>query len=109
MKQSYLALPIVMLLTSCAGVHVTKTYIATGATEPAAIYVRPFDISEAEVKGHHSNTAEPIGCPLNKSSQINRHAAENDTRSRARSKRFRMALAYSVRGVSEGLRSRFRL
>src|SRR5450432_1042208 len=58
MKHIFLALSTALLLTSCAGVHVTKTEVATGATDPAAIYVRPFGISEADVKGHHSNTAE---------------------------------------------------
>lgn len=58
MKQSFLALSTALVLTSCAGVHVTKTYIATGETEPKAIYIRPFTVSQAIVKGHHSNTAE---------------------------------------------------
>jgi hypothetical protein len=53
MKQSLLALS-AMLLAACAGVHVSKTDVATGATGPKAIYIRPFDITYTDYIGHHS-------------------------------------------------------
>ncbi len=46
-----------LLLASCAGSYVQHTEIATGATNPRAIYIRPFDVSQAEFKGHHGETA----------------------------------------------------
>ncbi|MGA3169381.1 MAG: hypothetical protein ABSE62_00045 [Chthoniobacteraceae bacterium] len=52
MKNSLLALCLALLLTSCAGVRVTHTDVATGATNPRAIYIRPFDISDCTWKGH---------------------------------------------------------
>lgn len=39
--------------TSCAQVTVKKTYVATGALNPEAIYVRPFDTSKMVVRGDH--------------------------------------------------------
>jgi hypothetical protein len=43
-----------LFLVACAGVHVTKTDVATGATGPKAIYVRPFDVTYTDYIGHHS-------------------------------------------------------
>ena len=61
MKHSLLALCLALLLTSCAGVRVTHTDIATGAINPSAIYVRPFDVSDCIFKGrHHSSGELPI-------------------------------------------------
>lgn len=54
MKNSLLALSATLLLTSCAGVRVADTQVASGAVNPHAIYVRPFDISGTEFTGHHS-------------------------------------------------------
>lgn len=42
------------LLTSCAGVHVSHTQVATGSANPRAIYVRPFDVTATQFTGHHS-------------------------------------------------------
>jgi hypothetical protein len=61
MKHSLLALCSALLLTSCAGVRVTHTDIATGAVNPSAIYIRPFDVSDCTFLGrHHSVGEEPI-------------------------------------------------
>jgi len=58
MKHSLLALCSALLLTSCAGVRVTHTDIATGATNPTAIYVRPFDVSDCTFIGRHHSAGE---------------------------------------------------
>lgn len=50
------ALP--LLLTSCAGVRVSHTDVATGATNPRSIYIRPFDVTYAKFKGWHHSSAE---------------------------------------------------
>lgn len=52
-KSALLALTTALLFTSCAGVRVSKTYVATGASNPRSIYVRPFDVTYTEFKGHH--------------------------------------------------------
>lgn len=54
MKNSLIALPLALLLASCAGTKVTHTDVATGATNPKAIYIEPFDITYADYVGHHS-------------------------------------------------------
>lgn len=54
MKNSLLVLSTVLLLTSCAGMRITKTDIATGATNPKAIYIRPFDVTYTDYIGHHA-------------------------------------------------------
>jgi len=46
------------MLTACAGVHVKETQVAAGATHPTAIYIRPFDVSQAVFNGHHSTVGE---------------------------------------------------
>jgi len=58
MKNSLLVLCLALLLTSCAGVRVTHTDIATGATNPSAIYLRPFDVSDCTFIGHHHSLGE---------------------------------------------------
>jgi len=61
MKNSLLALCSALLLTSCAAVRVTHTDIATGATNPSAIYLRPFDVNDCTFVGrHHSLGERPI-------------------------------------------------
>ena len=61
MKHSLIALCSALLLTSCAGVRVTHTDIATGAVNPSAIYLRPFDVSDCTFIGrHHSVGERPI-------------------------------------------------
>ncbi len=54
MKNILLALSATLVLTSCAGVRVSDTQIATGARNPQAIYIRPFDVGATEFVGHHS-------------------------------------------------------
>jgi len=57
MKSTFLLLAAAVTLSGCAGVKVAKTDIATGATNPKAIYIRSF-ADEAEVRGYHSNAGE---------------------------------------------------
>lgn len=45
MKYSLPALASLLILTSCAGVRVHETQVASGATDPKAIYIRPFDVT----------------------------------------------------------------
>jgi hypothetical protein len=58
MKYSPFALSLALLLSSCAGVRVTHTDIATGAVNPSAIYIRPFDVSDCRFVGRHHSAAE---------------------------------------------------
>ena len=61
MKNLLLAFCSAALLSSCAGVRVSHTDVATGATNPRSIYIRPFDISYTEFRGrHHSAGEKPI-------------------------------------------------
>ena len=64
MKHSLFALSLALLLTSCADVKVTHTDIATGATNPRAIYLRPFDVSDCTFIGRHHSAGE---LPIRKS------------------------------------------
>jgi hypothetical protein len=48
MKVPFLALAATVFLTSCAGMQVTRTQVATGATSPTAIYIRPFSVAYAQ-------------------------------------------------------------
>jgi hypothetical protein len=64
MKYSLFALFPALLLTSCADVKVTHTDIATGATHPSAIYIRPFDVSDCTFIGRHHSAGE---LPIRKS------------------------------------------
>ena len=57
MKNILLLLTAACTLTGCAGVQVSKTDIATGATNPRAIYIRTFADS-AKFVGHHSHEGE---------------------------------------------------
>jgi hypothetical protein len=54
MKNCLIALCTAFLLTSCAGTRIVKTDIATGATNPRAIYIRPFDVTYTDYIGHHA-------------------------------------------------------
>lgn len=58
MKYSLLALCLALLLTSCADVRVTHTDVATGATNPRAIYIRPFDVSDCTFIGRNHSPGE---------------------------------------------------
>jgi len=53
MNYPLLALSASLLLTGCAGVRVADTQVASGAANPRAIYIRPFEAAAAEYKGHH--------------------------------------------------------
>ncbi|HSH92534.1 MAG TPA: hypothetical protein VK968_00140 [Roseimicrobium sp.] len=53
MKYTLLALGAACTLTGCAGVGVTHTDVATGATNPKAIYVRSYIAEDAKFKGRH--------------------------------------------------------
>lgn len=64
MKYSLLALCPALLLTSCADVQVTHTDVATGATNPSAIYVKPFDVSDCTFVGRNHSVGE---LPIRKS------------------------------------------
>jgi hypothetical protein len=58
MKYSLPALCLALLLTSCAAVRVTHTDIATGAVNPSAIYLKPFDVSDCTFIGRHHSVGE---------------------------------------------------
>jgi hypothetical protein len=64
MKHSLFALFLALFLTSCADVRVTHTDIATGAANPSAIYIRPFDVSDCTFVGRHHSPGE---LPIRKS------------------------------------------
>lgn len=53
MKNCALALSASLLLTSCASVKVHDTQVASGAANPRAIYIRPFDVTATHYAGHH--------------------------------------------------------
>ncbi len=58
MKYSALALGASLIFTSCAGVRIQETQIASGATNPEAIYIRAFDVSDTIFKGDHRGPGE---------------------------------------------------
>jgi hypothetical protein len=53
MKKHLLTLCSLLLLTSCAGVAVKNTTVATGSYNPKSIYIRPFTIDNAKFTGAH--------------------------------------------------------
>ncbi len=53
MKNILFAISAVALLSSCATVKIRDTQVASGATDPSAIYVQPFDVSATEWRGYH--------------------------------------------------------
>ena len=53
MKYTLLALGAACALTGCAGVGISHTDIASGATNPKAIYVRSYIADDAGFKGRH--------------------------------------------------------
>ena len=57
MKYTLLSLTAACALSGCAGVQVAKTDIATGATNPKAIYIRSFADS-AQFTGHQGSPGE---------------------------------------------------
>lgn len=58
MKQRLLTLLTAILLTSCAGVNITKTEVATGAANPKYIYIRPCNIRYATFKSVYGAPGE---------------------------------------------------
>lgn len=61
MKYTLLALGAACAFTGCAGVNVAHTDIATGATDPTAIYIRSYIAEDAPFKGNHgSDGVRPI-------------------------------------------------
>ena len=54
MKYCLSAICSALVLTSCAGVRISDTQVASGAVKPRAIYIRPFDVAATEFTGHHS-------------------------------------------------------
>jgi hypothetical protein len=59
MKNTLLTLAAACALTGCAGVNVSHTDIATGATKPVAIYIRSY-ADEAQFIGHQGDGEKPI-------------------------------------------------
>jgi hypothetical protein len=59
MKNTLLTLAAACALTGCAGVNVSHTDIATGATKPTAIYIRSY-ADEAQFIGHQGDGEKPI-------------------------------------------------
>src|SRR5688572_24113744 len=55
MKHTLLALGAACAFTGCAGVQVVHTDIASGATNPKAIYVRSYIAEDAPFKGNHGH------------------------------------------------------
>jgi len=53
MKYALPALLSSILLAGCAGVKVADVQVASGAANPRAIYVRPFEVAATEYKGDH--------------------------------------------------------
>ena len=56
LKRSLLLLCAAVTLSACAGVKVSKTYVATGATHPRSIYIRPFSVTQADFRGHQGSS-----------------------------------------------------
>lgn len=65
MKYTLPALCAALALSSCAGVRVVDTQVATGATNPKVIYIRPFQVEGAEFRGEHAGG--PGELPIRKS------------------------------------------
>lgn len=65
MKYTLPALCAALLLPSCAGVRVVDTQVATGATNPHVIYIRPFQVEGAEFVGDYNGG--PGELPIRKS------------------------------------------
>ncbi len=58
MKYALLALSASVALTGCATVKVAHTDVASGATNPKAIYIRTSMTDEARFKGNHGHVGE---------------------------------------------------
>ncbi|MGB8170375.1 MAG: hypothetical protein WCF18_22925 [Chthoniobacteraceae bacterium] len=58
MKHALLALSVTVALTGCATVKVAHTDVASGATNPRAIYIRTGLPDEARFKGNHGHVGE---------------------------------------------------
>lgn len=58
MKYALLALSAAVALTGCATVKVSHTDVASGATNPRAIYIRSYLADDARFKGNHGHVGE---------------------------------------------------
>jgi hypothetical protein len=58
MKYALLALSASVALTGCATVKVAHTDVASGATNPRAIYIRSYMADESRFKGNHGHVGE---------------------------------------------------
>ena len=57
MKSALLALSTAsVLLAGCASMKVVQTDVASGATNPGAIYIRSYVGDEASFRGHHAQS-----------------------------------------------------
>jgi hypothetical protein len=57
MKHYLFATVAAVCLSACAGTKVTNSVIATGASSPKAIYIRPFNIPDGAFQGAHGGEA----------------------------------------------------
>lgn len=53
MKYLLLALTASVVLSGCAGVRIVDTQVASGAANPRAIYIRPFEVGGTQYLGDH--------------------------------------------------------
>ncbi len=58
MKNALLVLSAAVALTGCATVKVAHTDVASGATNPRAIYIRSYLADDARFKGNHGHVGE---------------------------------------------------
>lgn len=58
MKHYLLATAAAICLSACAGTKIANTVIASGATSPKAIYIRPFNIAEGAFRGAHGGAGQ---------------------------------------------------
>lgn len=58
MKHLLFALGAACAFSGCAGVKVARTDVATGATNPSAIYIRSYIAEDAVFRGHHGHRGE---------------------------------------------------
>ena len=58
MKNALLVLSAAVALTGCATVKVAHTDVASGATNPKAIYIRSYITDDARFKGNHGHVGE---------------------------------------------------
>lgn len=57
MKHYLFATAAAICLSACAGTKVTNAVIASGATVPKSIYIRPFNVADGAYRGQHGGEA----------------------------------------------------